>query len=299
MINLSRQTMRKLVAFNSKLLLNPKCPLWLQRMGLNFLGGLSRLPQDITVDKSSLAKRPAWWFHHEKSKSKSITLYFHGGGYSIGSPKSHSDLCAYLAHYSKQSVVSFSYRLAPEHPYPAALDDAMAAYQALLDEGYRPENIAVAGDSAGGGLALSLSISLKAVNLPQPACLFLISPLINKKKRTPSYVTQYDCDPVISKEWSEQLSENYLQKSAELLDAACLSDKDIADIPPLLIHVGTDEILLDDSLQLKQRAIKAGIKVKLITYPELWHVFHFNPSLFTDARAALKQAGEYISTCNT
>ncbi|MCX7553407.1 alpha/beta hydrolase [Marinicella sp. S1101] len=298
MINLSQQTMRKLVKFNSKLLLNPRCPIWLQRLGLDTLGRLSRLPKSIKIEKTTLVDRTAWWFDYKKRRSESITLYFHGGGYSIGSPRSHRDLCAYLAKSAKQSVVSFSYRLAPEHPYPAALDDAMAAYQELLAQGYDPARIAVAGDSAGGGLALSLSIRLKAFGVPQPACLFLISPLINKKKKTASYVTQYDLDPVINVKWSEQLAENYLQKSAELLDEACLSDKDMADIPPLLIHVGTDEVLLDDSLMLKQRAMQAGVKVQLMTYPELWHVFHFNPSLFAQARMALKQAGEYIKTHN-
>ncbi len=292
--NLSLVTMRKMVKLTSKILLNPRCPLWLQRKGLNVLGGYGSLPHGISIEKSTLAGREVWWFDFNKTRSQTVILYFHGGGYSIGSPRSHRDLCAHLANYSQSSLLSLDYRLAPEHPYPAATEDTFLAYKALLEMGHQGTDIAVAGDSAGGGLALNLAVQLKHENLPQPACLFLISPLINKKRSTVSYQTQYDVDPVINAKWVSQLTENYLQNSAELLEQACLSEKDIAGIAPMLIHVGTDEVLLDDSLVLKQRAMKSGVKVEMITFPELWHVFHFSASIFPKARAALKQAGLYI-----
>jgi len=294
MFNLSTVTMRRLVRVTSKLLLNQKCPLWLQRKGINIMGGYGSLPSPIKVDKTSLIGRPAWWFNHEGKKSAQVVLYFHGGGYGIGSPKSHRDLCAHLAKYAKISVLSLAYRLAPEHPYPAAIEDAVDAYKALLDSGYRHDQIALAGDSAGGGLALSLAIQLKSLKLSQPACLFLISPWINKSRETKSHVTQFDIDPVINQSWSLQMAHNYLQNSESITAEACLVDKDLTGLPPILIHVGTDEVLLDDSLLLKQKAIKAGVHVTLITYKELWHVFHFSASLFKPARTALKQAGEYI-----
>ena len=294
MFNFSKVTMRRLVKLNARFLLNPKCPLWLQRTGLDLLGGHGILPKSIKVDKSELAGMAAWWFNHGSKKSKQVILYFHGGGYSIGSPKSHRDLCAYLANYAEVSVVSVAYRLAPEHPFPAAVEDAMSVYQALLSQGYAADEIVLAGDSAGGGLALTLALNLKQDKSAQPAGMFLISPLINKKRETNSFTTQYDVDPVINHRWSHQMAENYLKNSAELLDQACLSDRDLTGLAPMLIHVGTDEVLLDDSLMLKQRAIKSGVKVKLITYPELWHVFHISASIFSDARKALQQAGEHI-----
>lgn len=286
--------MRKLVKLNAQLFLNPKCPLWLQRIGLNLMGGFPPLPKPISLNKLKLADREAWWFDHDGNSSQAVILYFHGGGYSVGSPKSHKDLCAHLALYAEQSVVSLAYRLAPEHPYPAALEDAIKAYQELLNQGYKNTDISLAGDSAGGGLAVSLCLKLKTMKIPQPACAFLISPLIIKKRDTPSKTTQKHVDPVINDQWGLQMAQNYLQGSEELLNAACLFEKDLAGLSPLLIHVGTDEVLLDDSLYLKQEAAKAQVKVQLITYPEMWHVFHFSPSVFEPARQALKQAGEFI-----
>lgn len=297
-MNLSHTTMRKLVKLNASLLLNPKCPLWLQRIGLNLTGGLIPLPRPVSLDKSQLSSRSAWWFDYDKKRSESIILYFHGGGYSIGSPMSHKDLCSYLALYAEQSVVSLAYRLAPEHPYPAALDDAFAAYQTLISQGYESNNIALAGDSAGGGLALSLMLKLKANKLSQPACAFLISPLLIKTHETTSQTSQADIDPVINKSWGKLMAENYLQGSPDLLASACLSKKSIQGISPLLIHVGTDEVLLDDSLYLKQKAIRDSVKAQLITFPELWHVFHFTASLFKPARSALKQAAQFIKDHN-
>ncbi len=294
MLNLSKVTMRRLVKFNSAFLLNAKCPIWLQRAGLNLLGGFGSLPQSISIEKSKLTTLPAWWFKVNAKKSKQVVLYFHGGGYSIGSPRSHRDLCAYLAHYAGISVLSVAYRLAPEHPYPAAVEDANTAFKTLLKQGYAAKDIVLAGDSAGGSLALTLALDLKQQQSAQPAGLFLISPLINKKRSTNSHITQYDVDPVISHKWSHQLAKNYLNHSQELIDRACLSDKDLTGIAPMLIHVGTDEVLLDDSLMLKQRASKSGVTVKLVTFPEMWHVFHFSASIFTDARKALKQAGQEI-----
>ena len=175
MFNFSKVSMRRLVKLNARLLLNPKCPLWLQRTGLDLLGGHGVIPKSINVDKSELVGMAAWWFNHHDTQSKQVILYFHGGGYSIGSPKSHRDLCAFLAHYAEISLVSVAYRLAPENPYPAAVEDAMAAYQALLDQGFAAADIVLAGDSAGGGLALTLALNLKQQQATQPAGMFLIS----------------------------------------------------------------------------------------------------------------------------
>ncbi len=295
MIDFSPQTMRKLVAFSSALFLNKRCPMWLQRKGLNLLGGYARLPKGIKQTKNTLAEVPVWWFNPERGQTRQVVLYFHGGGYGVGSPRSHRDLCAHLAYFADLSVASLAYRLAPEHPYPAALDDALAAYQALLDQGHQSQQIALAGDSAGGGLALSLSLLIKQLKLPQAGCLFLISPWVNKSRDNASHSTQFAVDPVINEGWSKQMARHYLKDSEALRQQACLADRDLRDLPPMLIHVGTDEVLLDDSLQLKQRAIQAIVPVTLITYPELWHVFHFSASLFKPARQALQQAGHYLA----
>ncbi|WP_223788512.1 alpha/beta hydrolase [Marinicella meishanensis] len=285
--------MRKLVKFTSGLFLNQKCPLWLQRKGLNFLGGYTWLPKAVTVNKTHMAGRPVWWFDPNNQRTSQAVLYFHGGGYGVGSPRSHRDLCAFLALYSGLSVVSLDYRLAPEHPYPAALDDAVAAYQALLAQGFKAEHLALAGDSAGGGLALSLTVRLRDRQLPMPGCLFLISPWLIKSQETNSHRTQLDIDPVINEAWSQQMADHYLPDEA-IKQTACLSTHDFSGLPPMLVHVGTDEVLLDDSLLLKQKVAQTGGHVQLITYPELWHVFHFSPSLFQPARTALQQAGQFI-----
>ncbi|MEZ5471704.1 MAG: alpha/beta hydrolase [Marinicella sp.] len=286
--------MRKLVRFTSGLFLNKKCPLWLQRKGLDLLGGFNPLPKGITINKNNLDRCQAWWFNHKNTETNRVILYFHGGGFGIGSPRSHRDLCAHLAKYSETPVVSLKYRLAPEHPYPAAIEDATLAYLTLLKQGYSGDQIALAGDSAGGSLALTLALKLKTEQISQPVCLFLISPWVNKSKETASHLTQFAVDPVINEGWSRQMASNYLTDSTAIQAEACLADKDFTGLSPMLIHVGTDEVLLDDSILLKQKAIKTGVHVTLITYPELWHVFHFSASLFKQAREALKQAGSYI-----
>ena len=185
MFNVSTQTMRKLVKFTSSLFLNKRCPLWLQRKGLNALGGYNRLPPSVSVNKQTLGDRPAWWFNLNQQPTKHVILYFHGGGYGIGSPRSHRDLCAYLAKYSGLSVISLDYRLAPEHPYPAALEDALAAFQALLSQGIaaKPHSRWQAIQPV-AAWALSLSLRLKSEGLPQPGCQFLISPWVNKSRET-------------------------------------------------------------------------------------------------------------------
>ncbi len=296
MFNFSKETMRRLVKITSGVFLNKKCPLWLQRKGLNLLGGYAALPKPIKINKQTLVGMPVWWFNHDGNPSTQVILFFHGGGYGIGSPRSHRDLCAYLAKYAGISVASLDYRLAPEHPYPAAAEDALAAYNGLLNMGYQANDIILSGDSAGGGLALTLALMLKEHDISQPACLFLISPWINKTRETASHRTQFELDPVINEGWSMQMAGNYLKDSEDLKQQACLSDRDLSGLAPMLIHVGTDEVLLDDSLLLKQQAIKKGVHVTLITYPELWHVFHFSASLFKQARKALKHAGKYIQS---
>lgn len=294
MFNLSTVTMRKLVKFTSGVFLNRRCPLWLQRKGLNLLGGYAKLPRTVKIDKTTLAHRPVWWFDGLPQRSNQAVLYFHGGGYGVGSPRSHRDLCAYLALYSGLSVASLGYRLAPEHPYPAALDDAVAAYQALLEQGFAAHQVALAGDSAGGGLALALTVRLRALGLPLPGCLFLISPWLNTTTETNSHRSQLGIDPVISEAWSQQMSDNYLPNE-QLKQTACLTGQDFTGFPPMLVHVGTDEVLLDDSLLLKQKTAQVGVHTTLHTHPEMWHVFHFSPSLFKPARMALQQAGDFIN----
>jgi len=293
MFSFSTFTMRKLVKFTSDLFLNQKCPLWLQRKGLNLLGGYAWLPKSIKINKTTLGGRPTWWFDHQNQRSEQAVLYFHGGGYGVGSPRSHRDLCAHLASASTLSVAALAYRLAPEHTYPAAVDDALAAYQDLLSQGFQAEQVALAGDSAGGGLALSLTLRLRTMGLPLPGCLFLISPWLNKTNETNSHRTQAHIDPVISEAWSQQMANNYLPGDQNKQEA-CLSTQDFSGFPPMMVHVGTDEVLLDDSLLLKQKAMQVGTHVTLLTYPELWHVFHFSPSLFQPARTALQTAGTFL-----
>ncbi|WP_198538087.1 alpha/beta hydrolase [Marinicella sediminis] len=286
--------MRKLVKLTSRLFLNSKCPLWLQRKGLNLLGGYGRKPKGMTIIKKDQGGVPVWWFKPRQFPARKAIIYFHGGGYGIGSPKSHRDLCSHLSAYASIPLVSVAYRLAPEHPYPAALDDAQAVYQSLLEQGFQPEHLAFAGDSAGGGLALALALRCQQQRVPQPGCLFLISPWVNKSRETASHRSQYAVDPVINEGWSLQMARNYLSDSEAIKAEACMTDKDLTGLPPMLIHVGTDEVLLDDSLSLKQEAMRSGIPVTLMTYPEMWHVFHFSASLFAQAREALQQAAGFI-----
>jgi len=219
-------------------------------------------------------------------------LYLHGGGYCQGSPATHRIITGHLALRSAARVVAADYRLAPERPFPAAVEDAVAAYRGLLAEGFAPSATVIAGDSAGAGLAVAAALSLRRDGLPQPAALVLFSPWVDLTLGAlgPPPPGEF----MITRPWLEECARFYLAGHPAEDPLASPIGADLHDLPPTLIQVGTDELLLTDSRRLHAALKAAGVEAMLQEFPRRWHVFQLNAGLLADANRALATAGEFV-----
>ncbi|SFM38545.1 alpha/beta hydrolase [Marinobacter zhejiangensis] len=284
-----RQTMQRLV----KPVLSPLVPIPVQRTLTRQAYRSSIPPRGCRFENTRLGGVPTVKASYGKPGKRAV-LYFHGGAYIIGSPQTHQGLTGHLAKASGAVVYTPDYRLAPENPYPAALDDAVATYRALLDQGYQPEHIAIAGDSAGGGLTLALAMRLRDEQLPQPTSLTLFSPWTDL---THSELAAPASEPVIPQAWIDKAASLY--RGNEPLTSPYISPiyGDLSGLPPMLIQVGSEEILLNDSERLAAKARRQGAQVQLEVYNSLWHVFQVHAGQLARATDAVQTAGEHIRRC--
>ena len=222
-------------------------------------------------------------------------LYLHGGGYVIGSPNTHRTLAANLSAAAQARVAVIDYRLAPEHPFPAAVEDAVAAWAGLLaDEGAVPEHAAIVGDSAGGGLTVACLLKLKQDGAALPACGVCISPWVDMEGLGDSMTSKADVDPMVRKEGLLAFAGLYLADTDPREPLAAPLYGDLAGLPPLLIQVGTAETLMDDSLRLAERARAAGVETELEVADDMLHVWHLFAPMLSEGREAIARAGSYI-----
>ncbi|MFO1376051.1 MAG: alpha/beta hydrolase [Steroidobacteraceae bacterium] len=224
-------------------------------------------------------------------------LYLHGGGYVLGGPREYRGLTAEIGRSAGLQVLAIDYRLAPEHPFPAAVDDAVAAYRALLDEGLSPSRIVLAGDSAGGGLAVAMQVAARDAGLPVPAGAVAISPWADLSCSGGSMTSKAAEDPSVTRDGLLRLAGHYLRGTSPGHPLASPVHADLTGLPPLLIQVGSAEILLDDSTRLAAAAAAAGVRVRLDAWPDMVHVWHFFAFLLPEARDAIRQAGDFLRTC--
>jgi acetyl esterase/lipase len=222
-------------------------------------------------------------------------LYLHGGGYLLGSPRSHRPLVARLADAARATAIAADYRLGPEHRFPAAVEDAVAVWRWMLDEGAEPERTIIAGDSAGGGLTMATALKLKADGLPLPAGLFVISPWADLTQSHATYQSKAGEDPMISLEGLNGMAAEYLGAADPQDPLASPVFGDLSGLPPLLIHVGSEEALLGDSLLLAERAGHARVEVRLEVWPEMIHVWHAFSGQLGAARRAITAAGTWMA----
>jgi len=237
---------------------------------------------------------PALRFRAPAAAADRAVLYLHGGGYVFGSPRSHADIGALLSETAQAQVHVLDYRLAPEHPFPAAVDDALAAYRALLDAGYAATRIAISGDSAGGGLTLATLIAIRDAGLPRPACAVPLSPWADLACEGESFVSRAAVDPIVQREMTLQLAAMYVTDGHPKQPLASPLYADLAGLPPLLIQVGDRETLLDDSIRVAERARRAGVDVRLEIAPGQIHVYQIFASRLDEARAAVERMGAFI-----
>jgi epsilon-lactone hydrolase len=225
-----------------------------------------------------------------------VLLYLHGGGYGGGSPKSHSELAARLARAAGAVAIVPGYRLAPEYTYPAALDDAIAAYRALLDEVGDANRLVLAGDSAGGGLSVAVCVALREVGEPLPRALSLLSPWLDLTCTSPSWDSRLEGDPILDHHLREA-AERYLD-GADPRDPLCSPlFADLTGMPPTLVLVGTHEILYDDAVSFAQVAAEQGVEVELEIGHELIHVWPIFP-ITPEAVASTVRIGRFLGTKN-
>lgn len=219
-----------------------------------------------------------------------VILYLHGGAFCLGSPRTHRSITTRLALAAGMPVLVPDYRLAPEHPYPAALDDAEACYRSLRDSGYRPGQIVLAGDSAGGSLALALALRLKAVG-ERPAALLLISPVTDGGLSGDTITTMAGRDPMIRQGWLAQGLRWYGVPAGDLAHEPLRQD--LSGLPPMCIQAGELELLRADSTRLADHARACGVDCTLTVYPGRWHVFHLQAVFLASARQALRALGAH------
>ncbi len=235
----------------------------------------------------------AWITPPDLSSGKTI-LYLHGGGFIAGSIRTHRDLASRIAKASCARLFTVDYRLVPEHPFPAALNDALAAYKGLLNRGTNPGQVVVGGDSAGGGLALSLLVKLGRGKLPLPQRAVFLSPWVDLENKNPSIHVNRGKDPM--------LTPTMLDESARLYTEGDLSDPlvspinaDFDGLCPVLIHVGENEILLDDALLLARNARESGVEVEVEVWDEMFHVFQYFARYLPAARQAVEKIGRFTA----
>jgi monoterpene epsilon-lactone hydrolase len=256
------------------------------------LASLAPVPRTIEVVEAD-APTPAEWVRSERAEHDRVVLHLHGGGYVMCSPRTHRGMAAALSRSARAQVVVPEYRLAPEHPFPAALQDAVAWYRHLLDQGVDPARLAVTGDSAGGGLAVALLLEAKDEGLPLPACYVGISPWTDLAGTGDSMTTMDGRDPWLRAALVPPAARSYAGEHP--LDHPRVSPLygDLAGLPPMLVHAGTEEILFDDGRRLVERARAAGVDASFGVFDGLWHVFHAFPGL-PETRRALREIGAYI-----
>jgi acetyl esterase/lipase len=248
---------------------------------------------DVVAETVDAGGVPAEWVFTPDA-GDNVLLYLHGGGYVMGSPTSHRKLAGDLSRASGMRALLLDYRLAPEFPLPAGVDDAVAAYRWLVDNGTAPEAIAVGGDSAGGGLAVAALIALREAGLPEPAAAVCISPWADLTCQGESYRTRAERDPMVGDGDLRRYSDWYLNGADPLEPLASPARADLHGLPPMLIHVGDDEVLLDDSRLLAEQAAADGVDVKLDVWPEMFHVWHVFAGRVPESTAAVEQIGAFL-----
>ncbi len=255
---------------------------------------LIHAPKDFQVDATRVENIPVLWVNHRTHCSSRVILYLHGGGYTIGSNRTHLELAARIARAAKAQMLMVEYRLAPEHPYPAALEDAMTAYQYLLHERVSPEKIVIAGDSAGGGLAVALLQSLRDKKMPAPAGAVCLSPWLDLSCSMSSLSTTRKRDPLITPGRIRFFARHYAGINDRTQPGLSPFFGELDNLPPILIQVGGDEILLPECKLFTSRANQRGSSVELQVWPGMFHVWQFAARFLPEGRQAIQKIGMFI-----
>ncbi|MEU6231271.1 alpha/beta hydrolase [Streptomyces sp. NPDC047042] len=253
-------------------------------------------PEGVATRRTVLGGRPALELEPAEASGPGRLLYLHGGGYVVGSPETHEGLVGELARRAGLRALSVDYRLAPEHHFPAAVDDGLAAYRELLDAGTDPRDLVVAGDSAGGGLSIATLLAARDAGLPQPAAVVVFSPWVDLTLAGESMRAKDGADPLFIEADLHALADHYVGAGDRAHHLASPVFADLTGLPPLLVQVGANEVLLDDAVRLAGRAGADDVEVTLEVGPGLPHVFQLHYGRLDEADAALDRAARFLTT---
>ena len=249
----------------------------------------------VEVEQTQIAGVDVDWLRPKNARKDTVFLYLHGGAYVMGSPRTHRQLVSHTVRAAGVVAVLPDYRLAPEHPFPAAIDDAVAVYRGLLESGFKPEDIIISGDSAGGGLSVATLLQLRHAGLPMPAAAVLLSPFLDVTGSGESATTRADRDPWFNIADLHVVAGYYCPDESDWQNPLVSPVfANVAGLPPMLIHVGDDEILLSDSTRLAAKLEAEGIEVELEVWPHMWHVFQMFIRKMPESGAAVRKIAQYI-----
>ncbi len=266
-----------------------------RRQRIDEVGSVWPVADDVRLEEADLDGVPGEWSIASGSDAARVLMFFHGGGYCSGSILSHRRMVTEAGRAARMRTLAVAYRLAPEHPYPAAHEDAMTAWRFLRKQGIPARNIAVGGDSAGGNLTITLINRLRSAGEEQPACAWLASPWTDLTMSGPSLETKDAVDPLIHKAYLEELASAYAPAPVDRKDPLISPlFADLHGFPPTLIQVGSEETLLDDAVRFARAAGSAEVNVTLQIWPHMIHAWPMWNAKLEDGRQALSQAGQFI-----
>ena len=264
------------------------------RQKFESFAGQFYVTKDVTTTAVNAGGIPAEWIAAPGVANDRVILYLHGGGYVIGSINTHRELINRFSKAANARVLALNYRLAPEHPFPAAVEDATAAYRWLLSQGIQPNRVVVAGDSAGGGLTVATLVSIRDAKLPTPAAGVCLSPWVDMEGIGGSMTTKASVDPMVQKQGLLGMAALYLGGQNPRSPLAAPLYADLKGLPPLLIQVGEAETLLDDANRIAERAKVAGVKVSLEVWPEMIHVWQMFAAVLPEGQKAIDGMGKFV-----
>jgi len=258
-------------------------------------GDLSSQPEDVDYRQATIAGVPGVWATPRGADKSRAVICCHGGGFSVGSSKSHEKMYGHLARALGCPTFTMDYTRAPENPHPGIVEEAVAVYSQLLDQGFKPENIGTTGDSAGGNLCTTMILYARHKGLPLPACCAPISPWYDMEGKGSTLVSNADKDALVGGEILAGMIANFLGEGGSPTDPfANPLYGDVKGFPPTLIQVGSYEVLLDDSQRFYDKAKAAGVKVELQIFPEMQHVFQFMAGNAPEADDAINKIAQFM-----
>ena len=265
-----------------------------QRVAMDAVAAQFKVAEDVRYEPVDAGGVPGEWIAAPGAEPERVIYYLHGGGYVMGSISTHRELISRLSRAARARALAIDYRLAPEHPFPAAVEDATTAYRWLLSTGVDAAQTVIAGDSAGGGLTVATLVALRDAGEPLPAAAVCLSPWVDLEGLGESMTTKAAVDPMVSRDGLDKIARAYLGDADPRTPLAAPLHADLTGLPPLLIHVGTAETLLDDAIRLAERAKSAGVKVVLEPWDDMIHVWQLFASMLPEGQQAIDRIGEFI-----